>query len=130
MLKAIDCNSAISLACMVDGSFMNYITLQNSIDAFLWLWVHFALAFIFLELRKYWKKLKVSLLLDAIFGFIPFALLVLNVTAPLLLLSLSVYFKPTHIWSWYLSIYQLVPVIGGGRYLERYFEPLLPLVAQ
>lgn len=129
MLKAIDCNSAISLACMVDDSFMNYITLQNSVDAFLWLWVHFALAFIFLELRKYWKKFKVSLLLDAIFGFIPFALMVLNVTAPLLLLSLSVYFKPTPIWSWYLSIYQLVPVIGSGRYLERYFEPLLSLVA-
>jgi hypothetical protein len=114
---------------MVDGSFMSSITLQNSVDALLWLWVHFALAVIFLELRKYWKKFKVSLLLDAVFGFIPFALLMVNVTAPLLLLSLSIYFKPTPIWSWYLSIYHLVPVMGDGRYLERYFEPLLSLVA-
>lgn len=128
MFTALDCNSTIGLACFVGNSFVSYINLQVMVDSIIWLWAHSALVFAYLEARTFWRGVKFWTVIDCLLGAIPFTLLIFNVTLPLLLLALSAYFKSKPIWEWYLANYALLPILGEGRYFERYFNSIFSVM--
>jgi hypothetical protein len=49
-------------------------------------------------------------------------LLIVNVTVPLLLISLSGFFKADAMWRWYFQSIYKIPIFGELHLLERYFN--------
>lgn len=110
------------MACWVEPDLFHYVTLQTCIDLVIWLWAHFFIVILFLELKSVWFALRAKHFLDVLFGFIPFSLLIVNVTIPLLLISLSGFFKAEVLWQWYFQSVYTIPLFGELHLLERYFN--------
>ncbi|MAD76720.1 MAG: hypothetical protein CML20_18350 [Rheinheimera sp.] len=110
------------MACWVEPTLLQYVTVQTCIDLIIWLWAHFLIVILFLELRSVWFSVRAKPFLDVFFGFIPFSLLIVNVTVPLLLISLSGFFKADAMWRWYFQSIYKIPIFGELHLLERYFN--------
>ena len=110
------------MACWVEPNLFHYVTMQTCIDLIIWIWAHFLIVILFLELKPVWFSFRAKPFLDVFFGFLPFSLLIVNVTIPLLFISLSGFFKPDILWHWYFQSVYKIPLFGELHLLERYFN--------